>query len=170
MSGEKLWIHGKRGFQKLLRATKEDIWNMDETGVFWQALLDRGFGQKGKHCYGGKKSKKQVTVAFFVSVAGTKEKPILMWKSKNPRCLRNFEKSALPVDYFGQKKALITGKIMDAVLTKLNRRLSRSNRSIILLMDNAGCHPENLAGKFSNIRFVFCLLTLLLSYSHWTLA
>ena len=26
---------------------KEDIWNMDETGVFWQALPERGFGQKG---------------------------------------------------------------------------------------------------------------------------
>ena len=35
-------------------------------------------------------------------------------------------------------------EIMDAVLAKLNRCLSRSNRSIILLMDNAGCHPENL--------------------------
>ena len=47
---------------------KEDICNMDEMGVFWQALSARGFGQKGKHCYGGKKSKEQVTVAFFVSL------------------------------------------------------------------------------------------------------
>ena len=23
---------------------KENIWNMDETGVFWKALPDRGFG------------------------------------------------------------------------------------------------------------------------------
>ena len=88
---------------------KEDIWNMDETGVFWQALPDRGFGQKGKHCYEGKKSKKRVTVAFFVSVAGMKEKPILIWKSETPKCLRNFKKSALPVDYFGQKKTWMTG-------------------------------------------------------------
>ena len=134
---------------------KEDIWNMDETGVFWQALPDRGFGQKGKQCYGGKKSRKRVTVALFVSAAGTKEKPILIWKSETPRCLQKFDKSALPVDYFGQKKAWMTGEIMCAVLTKLNRRLSRSNRSILLLMDNAGCHPENLAGRFSNIKVCF---------------
>lgn len=44
---------------------------------------------------------------------------------------------------------------MNTVLTKLNRRLSRSNRSILLLMDNAGCHPEDLAGKFSNIKVCF---------------
>ena len=135
--------------------TKEDVWNMDETGVFWQALPDRGFGQKGKQCYGGKKSKKRITVAFFVSAAGTKEKPIVIWKSQTPRCLRKFDKSALPVHYFGQKKAWMTGEIMDAVLTKLNRRLSQSNRSILLLMDNAGCHPENLSGKFSNIKVCF---------------
>ena len=68
---------------------KENIWNMDEAGVFWQALPDRGFGQKGKQCIGGKKSKKRMTVAFFVSVAGVKEKPILIWKSETTRCLRS---------------------------------------------------------------------------------
>ena len=46
----------------------------------------------------------------------------------------------------------MTGEILDAVLTKLNRRLSRNNRSILLLMDNAGCHPEALVGKYSNIK------------------
>ena len=34
--------------------SKEDIWNMDESGVFWQALLDSGFGQKDEQCHGGK--------------------------------------------------------------------------------------------------------------------
>ena len=28
---------------------KDDIWNMDETGLFWQALPDKGFGQKSKN-------------------------------------------------------------------------------------------------------------------------
>ena len=52
---------------------KENIWNMDETGVFWRALTEYGFGQKGKQCKGSKKSKQRVTVAFFVSASGTKE-------------------------------------------------------------------------------------------------
>ena len=133
----------------------EDIWNMDETGIFWKALPDSGFGRKGSQCKGGKKSKQRVTVAFFASAAGKKEKPIFIWRYENPRCLRRFDKSLLPVSYFSQSKAWMTGEIMEAVLVKLNRRLSSTNRSIILLMDNAGCHPEALAGKFSNIKVVF---------------
>ena len=34
--------------------SKDDIWNMDEIGVFWKALPNRGFGVKGKVCKGGK--------------------------------------------------------------------------------------------------------------------
>ncbi len=48
---------------------------MDETGVFWQALPDSGFGRIGKECKGGKKGKQRITVALFVSAAGIKEKP-----------------------------------------------------------------------------------------------
>ena len=59
---------------------------MDETGVFWQALPDCGFGQKGKQCFGGKKSKKRVTLAFFVTASGKKEKPVFIWKSETPPC------------------------------------------------------------------------------------
>ena len=47
------------------------------------------------------------------------------------------------------------GKILESILTKLNHRLSSSSRSIILLMDNAGCHPEDLKTKFSNIKVCF---------------
>ena len=104
----------------------DDIWNMDESGVFWQALPESGSGQKGKQSKGGKKSKQRVTVAFFVTAAGNKEKPIFIWKSETPRCLKQFDKSVLPVSYFSQSKAGMTGQIMETVLGKLNRRLSAS--------------------------------------------
>ena len=38
---------------------KEDIYNLDETGSFWRALPDRGFGEKGKQCKGGRKGAKR---------------------------------------------------------------------------------------------------------------
>lgn len=59
----------------------------------------------------------------------------------------------LPVQYFSQKKAWMTGEILDAVLVKLNQH---TGRSVLLLMDNAGCHPpELLKKKYSNIKITF---------------
>ena len=49
----------------------------------------------------------------------------------------------------------MNGEIMHEVLTKLNRRLSSASRSVALLMDNAGCHPPELKGKYSNIKIIF---------------
>ena len=136
--------------------SKEDIWNMDESGVFWQALPDSGFGQKGQQCHGGKRSKRRNTVAFFVSADGKKQlKPIVIWKSENPRCLKNFNKGDLPVNFFSQKKSWMTGEILNSILTKLNGQLSSKERNIMLFLDNAGCHPGELAGKYSNIKVCF---------------
>ena len=134
---------------------KENIWNMDETGIFWRALPDRGFGQKSASCKGGKKSKQRITVALFVTASGQKEKPVVIWKSENPRCLQRFNIACLPVSYYSQNKAWMTGDILEAVLSKLNHRLSGTNRKILLFMDNAGCHPEHLAGKFSSIKICY---------------
>ena len=41
-------------------------------------LPDHGFGIKGKGCHGGMKNKQHITVAFFFSAAGTKEKPVVV--------------------------------------------------------------------------------------------
>ena len=49
----------------------------------------------------------------------------------------------------------MTGEILESILTKLNHRLSRGGHSILLLMDNAGCHPEGLKETFSSIKIVF---------------
>ena len=134
---------------------KDNIWNMDETGLFFCALPDRGFAQKSRSCKGGKKSKQRVTIALFVSASGHKEKPVFIWKSENPRCLHGFDKFCLPVSYYNQSKAWMSGEILADILTKLNRRLLKSNQNILLLMDNAGCQPEELVSKFSNIKIIF---------------
>ena len=49
----------------------------------------------------------------------------------------------------------MTGDIIEDIVSKLNRRLSRTSRSILLFMDNAGCHPEHLQTKYSNIKICF---------------
>ena len=89
---------------------------------------------------GGKKAKQRVTVALIVNAAGGKESAIVIWKAENPRCFKGVDVSKLPVKYFSHANAWMTGEILDKVLTKLNHRLSSCSRSIVLLLDNAGCH------------------------------
>lgn len=123
---------------------KEDIWNLDETGCFYKALP--------KRC---NKSKKWITVTLITNAAGGREKPIVIWKYENPRCFKHFDKSLLPVDYFNHKNAWMTSDVMERVLTKLNHRFISTGRKVLLLMDNAGCHPDELKNQFSNIEIVF---------------
>ncbi|XP_065831030.1 tigger transposable element-derived protein 4-like [Oscarella lobularis] len=135
--------------------TAEDIWNIDETGCLWQALPDKGFCTKGQACKGGKKSKLRVTVALIANAAGGTEKPVVIYRSEKPRCFKGIEKSQLPVQYHNQPNSWMTSKILETVLSKLNRKLSAQKRSILLFLDNAGCHPKELMSKFTNIKIVF---------------
>ena len=81
------WIERLQEFTEAY--SSENIWNMDESGCFFKALPDAGLGQEGKKAKGGKKSKQRFAVAFFVSAAGQKiDEPIVIWKSKLPRCFR----------------------------------------------------------------------------------
>ena len=107
-------------------------------------------------CKGGKKSKYRVTIAFFVNGVGQSEsQPVVIWKSKNPRCFKGVRKESLPVHYYSQPKSWMTGDILHDILGSLNRKLRAKGRSILLLMDDAGCHPSDLEGKYSNIRVLF---------------
>ena len=135
---------------------KDDIWSMDEVGMCWKALPSCGFEQKCKERKGeGRRSEQRITLAFFVTASGMKERPVVVWTSDNPQCLRSIDKNLLPVDYYGHGRAWMTTEMVESILTKLNQCLFRLNRSILLLLDNASCHPEELATKFSNIRVFF---------------
>ena len=101
---------------------------------------------------GRKKAKQRFTIALIANAAGGKESAIVIWKAEKPRCFKGIDVSKLPVTYFNQTNAWMTGEILDEILTKSNRRLSQS---VVLLMDNAGCHPHDLKGKYSNIKIIF---------------
>ncbi len=135
--------------------SSKDIYNLDETGFFWRGLPETGFGSKGSVCHGGKTSKQRLTIALIANADGEKESPVIIWKSKKPRCFKNVDVSTLPVQYYDQSKAWMTGEILDKVLTKLNRKFSSQSRSVALLLDNAGCHPHELDGKYSHIKLIF---------------
>ena len=135
----------------------EDVWNIDETGCFFRALPEKTLAEKHSECKGGKKAKERVTIAFIANAAGGKETPIVIGRATKPCCFKGIRniKKPLGVSYFAQSKAWMTADIMQNILLHLNRRLIRTNRSILLLMDNATPHDPSFVGKFSNIKIVF---------------
>ena len=129
----------------------EDIWNMDESGCFFRALPDRCLSEKGRRCKGCKHSKVRMTVAFIVSATGGKvTEPIVIWKSKIPRCFRYLEDKSRPANlhYFSNGKSWMNTDIMVKILSMLDAKMKSQNRNVILFIDNVPCHPPDLKGKF----------------------
>ena len=157
---EVIWTSGgRRELPQILKGYKpEHIWNVDEMGCFWKALPGKGLGQRKVKYKGGKKAKHRVTIAFFVNAAGVSESLlVVICKSQNPRCFKGANKGSLPVRYYTVQSTNVMddwGHLHD-VFGSLNRKLKAKGRSILLFMDNAGCHSSDLPGKHSNIQVLF---------------
>ncbi len=61
-------------------------------------------------------------------------------KSLNPRCFKNFNRSALPVIYRANSKAWMRSDIFTDWLNYLDNYFRTLDRKILLLVDNAGSH------------------------------
>ena len=77
----------------------KDIFNMDKTGDFFKDGKRTTFAVQGSDCAGGKHAKDRITVALCVSMTGEKLTPLVIGKSRKPRCFNGIETSSLPVHY-----------------------------------------------------------------------
>lgn len=69
----------------------QNIFNADETGLFYRALPDKTFAYKGESCSGGKIAKERLTVLLCVSMSGEKLKPLVIGKSVKPRYFKGID-------------------------------------------------------------------------------
>ena len=60
-----------------------NIFNADETGLFFRALPSKSMVTKGDSCNGGKNSKDRITVLLAPSATGEKLRPLVTGKSEN---------------------------------------------------------------------------------------
>ncbi|XP_003745214.1 tigger transposable element-derived protein 6-like [Galendromus occidentalis] len=59
----------------------KDIFNMDETGLFFRSLPNKSLVEKGKQCRGGKMAKERLSIALCCSAVGEKIQPLVIWKA-----------------------------------------------------------------------------------------
>ena len=83
--------------------------------------------------------------------------PIVIGKSASPQCFKGIRDKKMPlgVPYYSNAKAWMNSVIMLDILNKINQKLARQKRKVILFLDNVSSHSQDLVGKFSNIKVVF---------------
>ena len=75
-----------------------NIFNADETGLYWKAILDGTFTDKNAKVSGAKIAKDRLTVMLTANMDGSQKlTPLVIGKSKNPHCFKNVKQ--LPITY-----------------------------------------------------------------------
>lgn len=131
-----------------------DIFNADETGLFWKLEPSRVLSTGP--VAGGKKSKERITVMLTCNADGTEKlKPLLIHKYRNPRAIGKVKKDTLKVKYYWNIKAWMQTSIFNDYLKDLNNEMKKQNRNILLLLDNAPTHSISESTNLTNIRVHF---------------
>jgi len=131
--------------------TDANIFNADETGIFYKCTPNKTLKFKGETCSGGKLSKERLSVLLCSSSLGEKRKLLVIGKSLQPRCFKN--KDISDFNYVANKKAWMTLSIFAHELSKWDTELRNTNRKNFFLLDN--CPSHNIPNEFSNIKLVF---------------
>src|SRR2546423_5551309 len=140
--------------EKLAKYELHDIYNMDETGLFYSMAPDKTIAQR--QIEDSKNDKTRITVAFTCNVDGSDQfEPLFIGHAGKPRCF--LKKTALELGfkfYYHNKKAWMTGIFFQDYLKRFNRHV---NRKVALVIDNAPSHViEGLdsESEFSNIEII----------------
>ena len=117
---------------------EEDIYNMDETGLFWKMIPSRSLSSQSQP--GLKKDKPRISIALATNATGTDRIPLwFVGQARTPRALRNISVSTMGGQWRWNKKAWMNTAIMSEWLQHFYRRVG-THRQILLTMDNFSAH------------------------------
>ena len=148
----------------------QQVFNMDETGLFWKKMPRRTYiTREEKSMSGHKPMKDRLTLLLCGNASGDfKVKPLLIYHSENPRAFKanNVIKGRLPIIWRSNKKAWLTRQICTEWVHEvfgpaIKKYLEEKKLPLrcCLLMDNAPAHPpgleEDLTEEFDFIKIKF---------------
>ncbi|KAJ8934737.1 hypothetical protein NQ314_013219 [Rhamnusium bicolor] len=146
---------------KELNLTSDQLYNADESGLFWRLLPNKTSVHSGEKSAPGRKiSKERITFMPCANASGShKLRLFVLGKAKKPRAFAN---SSIPVSYKGQRKAWVTQDIFSEwfhseFVPDVRRKLKQLNLSptALLILDNAPGHPDELISDDNKISVMF---------------
>jgi hypothetical protein len=129
--------------QILDRFSPRDIYNADETGLFWKALPDRTLAFKNERVSSGKLSKERVMCLVCASMAGEKVPLLVIGKYAKPRAFKSANR--LPVEYRANRKAWMTSTLFDEWLLRFDKRMGAEKCNVALILGDCAAHSVNTA-------------------------
>ena len=141
--------------------TRENIFNMNESGLFYRCMPNRtyivGGGDVRQLGKGTKamKAKDRVTAVFCCNSTGTCKVPtLIIGTSKHPHCFRN---ASCPLPYIDQKKAWMDKKRYKHwwfnVFLPSIRELP--TEKVALLMDSCSGHDKTITDSLGQVKCFF---------------
>ncbi|XP_038599347.1 tigger transposable element-derived protein 1-like [Tachyglossus aculeatus] len=142
----------------------KQIFNVDETGLFWKRLPARtAVSREEARGPGLRAARDLVTIMLGANVSGDcKLKPVLVYHAARPQALRGLVKHYFPVHFRSSRRGRITAGIFSDYFSgplhdELRAYCERENVAfkILLVVDHAPAHPAGLAELSESIRVVF---------------
>ena len=122
--------------KKLKQYDLDDIFNMDETALFYNMPPITTIARE--RIEGRKKNKVRLTVALTCNATGTERlDPFFIGHANKPRCFNKKTGEELGFFYRHNIKAWMTGKLFREYLLRFNRYIKCP---VILLIDNVSSH------------------------------
>lgn len=129
----------------------DDLYNADETALFWLAVPETTLATKPQS--GKKKEKKRLTILVTTNCSGThKMNHWIIGNAQNPRAFgrRSDKIKNEPMTWRANKKAWMTGKIWIEYLTWFAKEIrARHTREVLLFVDSFSSHCSGLSQLLS---------------------
>ena len=151
------WKPGRKLFLSptLARYSPNDIYNGDETALFYKSLPHRTYCFDGDKPAGSAKRKDRLTLLIITNMDGSDHRKLsVIGKSNTLRCLQKkyqMQVKDMSVDWYASKNAWMTDEIHHQIMTKLNNEMRLSNRHILYVCNNASSHQVQ---EYSHIKFL----------------
>ncbi|KAG7169142.1 Tigger transposable element-derived protein 1-like 38, partial [Homarus americanus] len=144
--------------------TDDQVFNMDESGLFWKKLPSKTFVVKNASKIRGQKlQKERITVLFTTNASGTcKLKLSVIHTARKPHAYKSMDMTKLNVHWLIARKVWMFSTLSlswfdDCFVPDVKKFCEQQNApfKILLLLDNAPGHSPLLLDRHPNVKVVF---------------